>query len=95
MYTFIVIAGLAATALFIAGFLKGVQNAVREYRSNVPEPNDVPDFNYAWLAAISVIASALLIAAPGFSAAWVYAGPIMALVTAAGCGLAFFLERSS
>lgn len=95
MYTLIVVLGLAATALFLAGFWKGVKNAVSEYQSNKPESNDVPQYSYAWIAVISVVASGLLIAMPGFSPMWIYAGPLMAIVTAAGCGLAFFMEESA
>jgi hypothetical protein len=95
MYTLIVVLGLVATAFFLAGFWKGVRNAVIEYQSNKPESDDVPEYNYAGIAAISVAASGLLIAMPGFSPAWIYAGPLMAIVTAAGCGLAFFMEESA
>jgi hypothetical protein len=34
----------------------------------------------------------VVIAGAGFSPAMIYAGPLLALVTAAGCGLAFFVE---
>jgi len=36
--------------------------------------------------------SAVVIALAGFGPSWIYAGPLLALVTAAGCGLAFFVE---
>ena len=93
MYTLIMLFGIAATVLFLAGFAVGLKNAIVEYRSGAPEPSDVPDYRYGGLAAISVLASALFIALPGFGPMWIYAGPLLALVTAAGCGIAFFAEK--
>jgi len=93
MYILITIAGILVTLFFLAGFWRGLQNAIAEYRSGAPESNDVPDYRYGSLAAGSVIASAVIIAGAGFSPAMIYAGPLLALVTAAGCGLAFFVEQ--
>ena len=93
MYTLIVVLGLAAALLFLAGFVKGLNNAITEYNSGVPESSEVPDYKYGGIAAISVFASASFIALAGVAPNWIYAGPLLALVTAAGCGLAFFLER--
>ncbi|CCD90776.1 membrane hypothetical protein [Bradyrhizobium sp. ORS 375] len=94
MYVLITIVGLLVTLFFLAGFWRGLQNAIAEYRSGAPEPTDVPDYGYGSLAAVSVIASAVIIAGVGFSPAMIYAGPLLALVTAAGCGLAFFVEQT-
>ncbi|BAM87156.1 membrane hypothetical protein [Bradyrhizobium oligotrophicum S58] len=93
MYVLITIVGILVTLFFLAGFWRGLQNAIAEYRSGAPEPTDVPDYQYGSLAALSVIASAVIIAGAGFSPAMIYAGPLLALVTAAGCGLAFFVEQ--
>ncbi|NPU66222.1 hypothetical protein HL667_14555 [Bradyrhizobium sp. 83012] len=93
MYIFITIVGIAVTLFFLAGFWRGLQNAIAEYRGGAPERSDVPDYGYGGLAAVSVIASAVIIAGAGFSPAMIYAGPLLALVTAAGCGLAFFVEQ--
>jgi len=93
MYTLIVVLGLCATALFLAGFARGLRNAVLEYRRGKPEPSEVPNYNYAGMAVISVVASAVIIALAGFGAGWIYAGPLLALCTAAGVGTAFLIER--
>lgn len=95
MYTLIVVLGLCAAALFLAGFIRGLRNAILEYREGKPEPTDVPDYNYAGMAAISVVASAIVIALAGFSPAFIYIGPLLALCTAAGIGTAFLVERPS
>jgi hypothetical protein len=95
MYLFITIVGIAVTVFFLAGFWRGLRNAIAEYRAGAPEPNDVPDYRYGGIAAASVVASALIIAGAGVSPAMIYAGPLLALVTAAGCGLAFFVERKA
>lgn len=92
MYSLITIAGIVVTIFFLAGFWRGCMNAISEYRAGTPESDDVPDYRYGGIAALSVIASAVIIAGVGFSPAMIYAGPLLALVTAAGCGLAFFME---
>jgi hypothetical protein len=95
MYMLITIIGIVVTLFFMAGFWRGLQNAIAEYRSGAPEPTDVPDYRYGGLAGLSVIASAVVIAGAGVSPAMIYAGPLLALVTAAGCGLAFFVEETA
>lgn len=92
MYAFIAIVGIIVTVFFLAGFWRGLNNAIAEYRSGAPEPDGVPEYRYGGIAALSVIASVVIIAGVGFSPAMIYAGPLLALVTAAGCGLAFFIE---
>ena len=62
MLLLITVLGLCATALFLAGFVRGLRNAILEYRLAKPEPAEVPDYNYAWIAAMSVVASAAIIA---------------------------------
>ncbi len=93
MLLLITVLGLCATALFLAGFVRRLRNAILEYRLAKPEPAEVPDYNYAWIAAMSVVASAAIIALAGFGAGWIYAGPLLALCTAAGVGTAFLVER--
>ena len=92
MYALITIVGIVVTAFFLIGFGRGLKNAIAEYRAGAPEPEEVPDYRYGGTAALSVVASAAIIAGAGFSPAMIYAGPLLALVTAAGCGLAFFIE---
>ncbi|WAC27863.1 hypothetical protein [Ancylobacter sp. SL191] len=95
MYTLIVVLGIVATLLFLAGFSRGVRNAVLEYRRGKPEPTEVPDYNYVGVAAVSVVLSAGFIALAGVAPMWIYAGPLLVLGTAAGIGIAFFVERPS
>lgn len=95
MYMLILILGLCAAALFLAGFVRGLRNAILEYRRGRPESSEVPEYNYAGMAVISVIASAVIIGLAGFSPAFIYVGPLLALCTAAGIGTAFFVERPS
>jgi hypothetical protein len=92
MYALITIVGIVVTVFFLAGFWRGCKNAIAEYRAGSPESDEVPDYRYGGIAALSVLASAVVIAGAGFSPAMIYAGPLLALLTAAGCGLAFFLE---
>ena len=92
MYALITIVGIVVTLFFLAGFWRGLSNAIAEYRAGGPEAHDVPDYRYGGIAALSVVASAVIIAGAGLSPAMIYAGPLLALVTAAGCGLAFFVE---
>jgi hypothetical protein len=92
MYALITVVGIVVTIFFLAGFWRGCRNAIAEYRAGTPEPDVVPDYRYGGIAALSVVASAAVIAGAGFSPAIIYAGPLLALVTAAGCGLAFFME---
>jgi Na+/H+ antiporter NhaD/arsenite permease-like protein len=92
MYALITIVGIVVTVFFLAGFWRGCKNAIAEYRAGSPESDEVPDYRYGGIAALSVVASAVVIAGAGFSPVMIYAGPLLALVTAAGCGLAFFME---
>jgi hypothetical protein len=93
MYTLIVVLGLFAATLFLLGFAKGLRNAVLEYRAGKSEPVEIAEYNYAGMAAISVVISAVVIALAGIGPSWIYLGPLMALGTAFGVGVAFFVER--
>lgn len=95
MFALVTVLGIVVIFFFIAGFWRGLQNAVADFRSGTTESREVPDYRYGGIAALSVVASAIIIAGAGFSPAMIYAGPILALVTAAGCGLAFFVEGKS
>jgi hypothetical protein len=93
MYSLIIVLGLASAVVFLTGFGRGFRNAIVEYRNNAPEPTDVPDFNYVGVAAISVIASGVVIALAGVNPMLIYLGPLLAICTAAGIGIAFFVEK--
>jgi len=93
IYLTIIILGIGATAIFMIGFAKGLRDAIVEYRSGAVESREADDQPYGWSAAFAVIASALVIALAGVSPIWIYAGPLLAIVTGIGCGIAFFLEH--
>jgi hypothetical protein len=95
IYLVIIIFGLVATAIFMIGFAKGLRDAIIEYRAQLPDPVETDQQPYGWSAGFAVIASAVIIALPGMGAMWIYAGPLLAIVTAFGCGLAFFVEAPS
>lgn len=91
--TTILILGLFATTLFGAGFIRGVQNALNGFRKGDNKEHLVSD-NAHWTAVISsVVGAAVVITAIGFIPSFIYAGPFLVLVSAAGTGLAFFIEE--
>lgn len=87
----IIVAGAAVTLLFTLGFLRGLRNAIAGRNQAAPACND-DEISRFPSALIAVIASAVVIAAVGFTPAAIYIGPFLVLVTAAAVGLAFFLE---
>jgi hypothetical protein len=91
VFVLIVVLGLLGAATFLVGFGKGVREAVREHRHPQPEGAWSDDGHYGISALFAVAASALVIALVGVAPAWIYAGPILAIVTAAGVGVAFLL----
>ena len=88
----ILVAGLAATALFIAGFLRGTKQAIAA-RDVPPGTEAVSETGHLGTAIFAVIASAAVIAAVGFFPAAIYLGPLLAIGTAAAVGIAFYLDR--
>ena len=88
----ILVLGVAATVLFLAGFWRGVQQAIAS--RDEAASTDVPeDKGHLGTAIFAVIASAVVITAVGFSPYAIYAGPLLSLFTAAAVGIAFFVER--
>jgi energy-converting hydrogenase Eha subunit A len=87
----ITIAGAAATLLFTLGFLRGLKNAIAGRNQPAPKSDD-DEISRFPTALFAVVASAVVIAAVGFTPVAIYVGPFLAIVTAAGVGLAFFLE---
>jgi hypothetical protein len=70
---------------------KGVREAVREYRNPQPEGAWSDEGHYGVSALFAVVASAVVIALVGVAPAWIYAGPLLAIVTATGVGVAFLM----
>jgi hypothetical protein len=93
MFWVVLVAGLAAALLFVAGFCRGVAETIRGARAPSHEVPWTDHGRYAWSAFFAVFASALIIGLVGVSPIWIYAGPLLAIVTAAGVGLAFFMDE--
>ncbi len=87
----IVILGLLGAAIFLTGFVKGVREAIREYRHPEPDAEWTDGGHYGAGALFAVVASAVVIALAGVSPVWIYAGPLLAIVTATGVGIAFLI----
>ncbi|MGE0237329.1 MAG: hypothetical protein AB7F09_18865 [Parvibaculaceae bacterium] len=89
----LLILGLAATAVFIVGFVRGLKQTIAQRHAKGAA--EAPSTGDHWPSVIfAVIASALIIAAVGFVPYAVYAGPFLVILTAAANGLAFFLDGS-
>ena len=91
VFTLIVVLGLIGAATFLVGFTKGVREAVSEYRNPQPEGAWSDEGHYGLSALFAVVASAVVIALVGVAPAWIYAGPLLAIVTATGVGVAFLV----
>jgi len=92
IFIVIVAFGLFGAAVFISGIV-AVREAVRERRDGAPEGEWVDKGRYGWSAFFAVFASAVIIALVGVNPLWIYAGPLLAIVTATGVGIAFFVGR--
>jgi hypothetical protein len=89
----IVAFGLFGAAVFISGFIVAVRETIRERRDATPEREWEDKGRYGWSAFFAVFASAVVIALAGVNPLWIYAGPWLAIVTATGVGIAFFVGR--
>ncbi|WP_374311533.1 hypothetical protein [Dongia sp.] len=88
----ILISGLAATLLFLAGFWRGVNRAIAT--RNEPGVTEAPDAaSHLGTAVFAVIASAVVITLVGIVPGAIYVGPFLAIFTAAAVGVAFLIER--
>ena len=88
----ILVAGLAATALFLAGFFRGARQAIAA--RDVPASTEpAGEAGHLGTAIFAVAASALVITAIGLFPAAIYAGPFLAIGTAAAVGITFFIDR--
>jgi uncharacterized membrane protein YgdD (TMEM256/DUF423 family) len=93
MFTLIVILGLLAAFIFFIGLIKGALGAIRSRQTaeGEDETSIEDDGGYAWTAALAVVASAAVIALAGVAPAFIYLGPLLAIGTAAGIGVAFIV----
>lgn len=92
-YVFLLM-GLIATVVFVMGYYRGVIGAVTDHRNSgksAPIPEE-ENSNYGLAIVCAVIASAVIIASVGFVPEMMYAGPLLAIVTATMNGVAFFKD---
>lgn len=88
-----VILGAAATLLFVAGYVRGARTALAVHDDHRIEVDDSHDIHsYWWPICLAVLGAALVIGLVGVAPVFIYAGPLLAIGTAAANGLAFFLE---
>ncbi|MGA0533704.1 hypothetical protein [Hansschlegelia sp. KR7-227] len=88
-----VLLGALATALFVAGYVRGARIALASYDDATVEVDDSGDIKtYWWPIALAVVAATAIVALAGVHPLFIYAGPLLAIVTAAANGAAFFLD---
>ncbi|MGW5960721.1 hypothetical protein [Methylorubrum thiocyanatum] len=90
----IILGSVVSTAIFVAGYRRGVHNAFSGYGIEETE-QPVPQDGHWGGILLALLGSIVVITAMGFSSAWIYAGPILCLVTTIGVGVAFFIERQT
>lgn len=90
------ILGAIATAVFIAGYIKGTKIALASYNDDTIEVDDSGDIQTYWGPIFAAVLFAVVIVGlAGVHPAFIYAGPACAVGTAFGIGLAFFVDRDS
>jgi NADH:ubiquinone oxidoreductase subunit 5 (subunit L)/multisubunit Na+/H+ antiporter MnhA subunit len=86
--------GALATALFVAGYVRGTIHAIRNHHLDSQPPASANEStNYAWLILLAVVCAAVAIGLIGVSPYLFYIGPFLAIGTAAVNGYAFFYDR--
>ncbi len=89
---FFLIIGAAATVLYAAGYAIGIRQSFADVEADA-EIEDYKDSAYTVTIALAVLASAVIIGLVGVSPIFVYAGPLLAVITTFMVGFAFFYER--
>jgi hypothetical protein len=93
MIVFLVL-GAAATILFVAGYVRGVREAIATHADPELEVDDSGDVDaFWWQIAVAVVAGAVVIFLAGVNPAFIYLGPLLVIGTAAMNGLAFFVDK--
>lgn len=90
---FFLIIGALATILYAMGYSVGVKQAFDDAQQE-EEIEDYKDSAYTVTIAIAVLASAVIIGLVGVNPIFIYAGPLLAIVTTFMVGYAFFYERN-
>ena len=87
---------LIATAIFAIGYFKGVTGAVADHRAaaDAPIPEE-KDSNYGLAILAAVVAASAIIGLVGVVPEMIYAGPLLAIVTATMNGVAFFVDAKA
>jgi len=89
---FFIIVGAIETVLYVAGYVIGIKQSFADVEED-KEVTNYKDSAYTVTIALAVIASAVIIALVGVTPVFVYAGPLLAVVTTFMVGFAFFYER--
>ena len=89
---FFLLIGAVATILYAVGYSVGIKQAFDDAQQE-EEIADYKDSAYTVTIAIAVLASAVIIGLVGVSPIFIYAGPLLAIVTTFMVGYAFFYER--
>lgn len=89
---FFLIIGAAATVLYAAGYATGIRQSFADVEADT-EIEDYKDSAYTVTIALAVLASAVIIGLVGVSPIFIYAGPLLAVITTFMVGFAFFYER--
>ena len=87
----LLIAGLVATLIFAAGFVRGVRAALRSFR----QPDDggvVGKHSRVGAIILSTAASGVVSALIGVFPQFIYAGPVLVILATAAIGIAFLVE---
>ncbi|MGQ7843245.1 hypothetical protein ACUNV4_02130 [Granulosicoccus sp. 3-233] len=87
---------LIATAVFAAGYFKGISEAIADHRTETDSPiPDEKESNYGLAIMVAVIVASSIICLIGIVPEMIYAGPFLAIVTAVMNGVAFFVDSKS
>ena len=92
LFIFFLILGAASTILYAAGYFMGMKQAFDDVDLDT-EVTDYKDSAYTGAIAAAVLAAAVIIGLVGQSPIFVYAGPLLAIVTTIMVGFAFFYEK--
>lgn len=95
MTLIIVVLSALVTAFFAAGYARGMSNAINGYRQPAPKEELAPQNGHWKAIGFALLMSIVVIAGMGYSTAFIYAGPFLVLITTAGVGLAFFIEKKT
>lgn len=87
-----VIAAIAGTLVFIAGYIKGIRRAIAEY--GTPETQVVDKGGSYWLTVfIAIFGAGVAVILLGVSSAWMIVIPFLGIFSATMVGLCFFIEE--